>query len=122
MGLEINRQKTRVVELKQKGASLDFLGFTFRWERSQMGPGHYWNLYPSAKSLERERAKLRELTSGRHSYWPIPRLIGELNQHLKGERAVRPRGMSRSGSAFLTAAETSPGNRSGSHRRVEEDP
>ena len=30
MGLEINRDKTRVVELKQEGASLDFLGFTFR--------------------------------------------------------------------------------------------
>jgi RNA-directed DNA polymerase len=84
MGLEINRQKTRVVELRRKGASLDFLGFTFRWEQSRRGPGYYWNLYPSVKSLERERVKLRELTSGRHSYWPIPMLIGELNQHLRG--------------------------------------
>ena len=51
MGLEINREKTRLVELKQKGASLDFLGFTFRWERSRLGPGHYWNVTPSDKSL-----------------------------------------------------------------------
>ena len=28
MGLEINRDKTRVLDLKQKGASLDFLGFS----------------------------------------------------------------------------------------------
>jgi RNA-directed DNA polymerase len=84
MGLQINREKTRWVELGQAGASLDFLGFTFRRDRSRLGPGHYWNVHPSAQSLERERVKLKELTSGRHSYWPIPRLIKELNQHLRG--------------------------------------
>ena len=31
LGLEINREKTRVVQLKEAGASLDFLGFTFRY-------------------------------------------------------------------------------------------
>ncbi len=49
-----------------------------------MGPGHYWNVHPSAKSLERERVKLKDMTSGRHSYWPIPMLIRQLNQHLRG--------------------------------------
>ena len=39
---------------------------------------------PSDRSLQRERVKLKEMTSGRHSYWPIPMLIGELNQHLRG--------------------------------------
>jgi len=29
MGLELNREKTRVVDLKQMGSSLDFLGYTF---------------------------------------------------------------------------------------------
>jgi RNA-directed DNA polymerase len=84
MGLQINREKTRWVELGQEGASLDFLGFTFRRDRSRLGPGHYWNVHPSAKSLERERVKLKELTSGRHSYWPIPKLVEELNQQLRG--------------------------------------
>jgi len=28
MGLEINREKTRVIDLKQEGATLDFLGFS----------------------------------------------------------------------------------------------
>jgi len=84
MGLEINRDKTRLVELKQEGASLDFLGFTFQRDRSRLGPGHYWNLHPSDKSVECERVKLKEMTSGRHSYWPIPMLIRQLNQHLRG--------------------------------------
>ena len=37
MGLEINREKTRVMNLKQEGASLDFLGYTFRYDRDRFG-------------------------------------------------------------------------------------
>jgi RNA-directed DNA polymerase len=85
MGLEINRDKTRVIDLKQEGASLDFLGFTFRFDRDLKGRGHrYLNVVPSKKALQRERVKLRELTSGRRSFYPIPMLIKELNGHLKG--------------------------------------
>jgi len=85
MGLEINRDKTRVVDLKQEGASLDFLGFTFRFDRDRKGRGHrYLNVFPSKKALQRERAKLRELTSGRRCFYPIPMLIEDLNGHLNG--------------------------------------
>ena len=37
LGLEINRDKTRVVDLREDKASLDFLGYTFRWHRDQYG-------------------------------------------------------------------------------------
>jgi RNA-directed DNA polymerase len=85
MGLEINREKTQVIDLKQKGASLDFLGFTFRYEPDHFGHGHqYLNVGPSKKALKRERAKLHELTSGPARSVPIPVLIGNLNRHLKG--------------------------------------
>jgi RNA-directed DNA polymerase len=85
MGLEINRDKTRVIDLNEEGASLDFLGFTFRFDRDRKGRGHrYLNMAPSKKALERERAKLRELTSGRRCCWPIPMLIEDLNGHLNG--------------------------------------
>jgi RNA-directed DNA polymerase len=85
MGLEINRDKTRVIDLKQEGASLDFLGFTFRYDRDRKGRGHrYLNLFPSAKALKRERAKLRELTSSQRGCLPIPLLIEDLNGHLNG--------------------------------------
>jgi len=86
MGLEINREKTRVVKLKQQGASLDFLGFTFRYDRSrpEWGRGRYLNVIPSKKALARERAKLREMTSAQQNGVPIPQLIGELNRNLRG--------------------------------------
>ena len=32
MGLEINRNKTRVIDLKQQGEKLNFLGYMFRYE------------------------------------------------------------------------------------------
>jgi len=85
MGLEINREKTRVIDLKQEGASLDFLGFTFHYEPDHFGHGHrYLNVEPSKKALKREREKLHELTSGQARSRRIPILVGELNRHLKG--------------------------------------
>jgi RNA-directed DNA polymerase len=85
MGLEINREKTRIVNLREEGEQLDFLGFTFRNDRDLRGrSGKYLNVGPSAKALKREREKLHEMTD-RHQCWkPLPYLIEELNGHLKG--------------------------------------
>jgi RNA-directed DNA polymerase len=85
LGLEINRDKTRVVTLRQVGESLDFLGYTFRYDRDRQGRGHrYLNPMPSKKALAREREKLREMTSARVCFKPIPMLIDEINAHLRG--------------------------------------
>jgi RNA-directed DNA polymerase len=85
MGLELNRDKTRVISLREEGQTLDFLGYTFRFDRDLRGRGHkYLNVSPSRKSLERERERLREMTSARMCYKPIPALIEEINEHLRG--------------------------------------
>jgi len=85
LDLEINREKTSVVDLRQAGASLDFLGYTFRFDRDLHGRDcRYLNVFPSKKSLARERATLREMTSSRMCFKPIPLLIEELNRHLRG--------------------------------------
>ena len=84
-GLEINREKTRVVEVKPGGESLDFLGYTFRWDRDLKGQSHkYLNVLPSAQALAREREKLRNLTDVRQCRTPIPTLVHRLNRHLQG--------------------------------------
>ena len=45
--LTINRSKTRTVDLKQPSASVDFLGFTFRYDRDLFGRGgRYLNVFP----------------------------------------------------------------------------
>ena len=85
MGLEINREKTRVIDLKQEGASLDFLGYTFRYDRDLKGRGNkYLNVSVSAKALKRERKKLREMTSSRMCYKPLPGLVEEMNRQIRG--------------------------------------
>ena len=85
LGLEINREKTRIVNLRDKGASLDFLGYTFRYDLDLRGGSHrYLNMCPSIKSVSRERAKLREMTAPSMCFKPLPVLIEELNRQLRG--------------------------------------
>jgi len=85
LGLVINRDKTRVRQLQRPGESLDFLGYTLRWDRDLHGrPKRYLNLCPSKKALGRERDKLRAMTGAKMCFKPIPMMIGELNQHLRG--------------------------------------
>jgi len=85
LGLEINRDKTRVVNLKEKGASLDFLGFTFRYDDDLQGrQWRYLNVSPSKKALQRERQTLHEMTDHRQCFKPLPQLVQEINRHLKG--------------------------------------
>ncbi len=96
MGLTINRDKTRTVKLGEEGASLDFLGYTFRYERDKFGRDkRFWNMVPSAKACAREREAVRGIVNARRSFVPIPILIGQLNRHRRGWAAYFGNGRSR---------------------------
>ena len=83
--LTVNREKTQVVKLQQPGQSLNFLGFTLRYDRDRFGRDRrYLNVVPSAKSLGRARSRVRELTDKKRSFLPIDQVIGEVNVFLKG--------------------------------------
>ena len=83
--LTINRKKTRVVRVHQPGESVDFLSYTFRYDRDQYGRSHrYLNVFPSKKALQRLRDKLRSLICSERASLPIPQLIVEVNQVLQG--------------------------------------
>ena len=85
LGLVINREKTRTIQLRAEGATLDFLGYSFRYEKDLKGrPWRYLNLFPSRKSLEKEREKIRELTGPKQCFKPVSELVEELNEHLAG--------------------------------------
>jgi RNA-directed DNA polymerase len=84
-GLTVNREKTRTVKLNEPGESLDFLGYTFRYDRDLQGrPWRYLNVCPSSKSMQRERDKLREMTGPEMCFMPITALIEQINEHLRG--------------------------------------
>lgn len=85
LGLVINREKTRTVQLKAEGQTLDFLGYSFRYEKDLKGrPWRYLNVFPSAKTMEKERDKIRELTGRQQCLKPAKKLIEDLNRHVAG--------------------------------------
>lgn len=85
LDLKLNQEKTRVVNLGERGASLNFLGYTFRYDRDRKGRSHrYLNVFPSVKAVSREREKLREMTSSRMCFKPTSRLIWEVNRQIRG--------------------------------------
>jgi len=84
LGLTINREKTKVVNLGQ-GESLDFLGFTFRYDRDLYGSDKtYLNVTPSKKSLKKARDAIREKTGPNKCYKPAPKVVEDLNIFLRG--------------------------------------
>lgn len=85
LGLKLNRDKTRVVDLQAKGQSLDFLGYTFRYERDLLGrPRKYLNVAVSKKALKRARQRVHEMTSHHYCFMPLPELVQKLNRYLRG--------------------------------------
>jgi len=90
--LTINREKTSIVDLNEPAASVDFLGFTLRYDRDLYGGTHrYLNIFPSKKSQARARNRIRELTSSRRCFIPIAQMIGEASGWLHSwARYFRP--------------------------------
>jgi RNA-directed DNA polymerase len=84
LGLSINREKTKVVNL-HLAESLDFLGFTFRYDRDLYGSDKtYLNVTPSKKSLKRARDAIREKTGKKKCFKPTPEVVKDLNTFLRG--------------------------------------
>lgn len=86
LGLTINREKTRVVRLApERTESLDFLGYTFRYDYDQYGrQGRYFTAVPSRVAMARIRQELRLLISSRRNFLPVPVLIARVNVKLRG--------------------------------------
>ena len=83
-GLQINSEKTQTIDLK-KGEKLDFLGFTFRFDRDLYeGKTKYLNLEPSKKSQKKARKVVKEKTIRSKGYQPIKKIVEDLNGLLRG--------------------------------------
>lgn len=85
LGLTINREKTSIVKLAGGGESLDFLGYTFRWDRDLKGRDYrYLNVFPSKKAVARVREKIKGVC--RWSNRPLQVVMADLNRLLRGWR------------------------------------
>lgn len=94
LGLVINREKTRVVQIAKEDASLDFLGYRFRYSRSHRKGGgpRYWRVEASPKAQKRVREKLRDLTSARFCFAPVQGVVNNVNAVLRGWLAYFSKG------------------------------
>ncbi len=85
LGLVINREKTKVVQATMPGETLDFLAYSFRYDKDLHGRNcRYWNRIPSKKAMRKACASIHELTSGRWCCLPIDEVVRRLNQFLVG--------------------------------------
>ena len=88
-GLTVNRDKTKVLDMWAGRASLEFLGYEFKFMRgvrhTQNGIEDKWLWHgPSMKSVKKVCAKVKKCTLGRMSKMPISDTIRKLNVILKG--------------------------------------
>lgn len=90
LGLTLNREKTRIIDLRASKATLDYLGYTFRFDRDQYGridehghPVTYLNLFPSGKAERSIKEKIRALTRSGCKL-PLPELMLTLRRVLLG--------------------------------------
>jgi len=90
LGLELHPEKTRRVELYDGKQGFDFLGCHLRkrlsgrlWEQ-QRKRLYFLNRWPSQRSMQRVRARVRELTPRSRCHADIRTVIDDLNPVLRG--------------------------------------
>jgi RNA-directed DNA polymerase len=86
LDLTINRGKTRVVSVtRRSGESLDFVGYTFRYDWDRYGRGfRFLTAVPSDKAVARRMEQVRELTGPKRCFVPLSELVEQMNQELRG--------------------------------------
>jgi len=73
------------VKLNDIGSTLDFLGYTFRYDRDLKGRTHrYLNIVPSRKALAKARDAIRNLTGPSQCFKPTSVMISEINRWSTG--------------------------------------
>ncbi|MDT5183705.1 MAG: RNA-directed polymerase [Mycobacterium sp.] len=90
LGLRLHPDKTKVVDLRNGGEGLDFLGCHFRarmsgrlWEQRRI-VRYYLHRWPSQTAMARVRAKVRDLTGRNRVGIDIRDVIAVLNPILRG--------------------------------------
>jgi RNA-directed DNA polymerase len=82
LGVELNQEKTKVVDLL-KGETFGFLGFDLRRVRKRKGNGHYLQMTPKKKARKAIKAKVRDIIR-RSGSTPMPKVIKQINASLAG--------------------------------------
>ena len=82
IGVELNREKTKVVNLL-KGEAFGFLGFDLRRVRKRSGNGYFILVTPKKKARQAIKAKVRD-SIARSGASPMPVVVQQINATLAG--------------------------------------
>jgi RNA-directed DNA polymerase len=82
IGVELNREKTKVVNTL-KGETFGFLGFDLRRVRKRKGDGYFILMTPKKKARQAVKAKIREII-GHGGATPMPEVVKRINATLAG--------------------------------------
>jgi RNA-directed DNA polymerase len=85
MGLKINKEKTRIVNMRKQGSFFSFLGFSFRYDVSRYRKDRkYLNIFPKKQAVAKAKVKIKLLTDEKQNFKPHKEVIGQLNSFLLG--------------------------------------
>jgi RNA-directed DNA polymerase len=87
LGLTLKDAKTRIVELREGGEGLDFLGFHHRWVRGNTPASRHLCFlarWPSRQAMQHARRRIHELTDRRRLLLPVEDVVQDVNRFLRG--------------------------------------
>ena len=87
LGLTLKDAKTRIVELREGGDGLDFLGFDHRWVRGDTPASRHLCFlarWPSRQAMRHARERIHELTDRRRLRLPVEEVVQDVNRFLRG--------------------------------------
>jgi group II intron reverse transcriptase/maturase len=82
IGVELNQEKTKVVNTLQ-GSAFGFLGFDLRRVRKRKGEDYFILMTPKKKARQAVKAKVRDII-GRSGATPMPVVVKQINATLAG--------------------------------------
>jgi RNA-directed DNA polymerase len=87
LGLTLKDAKTRIVELREGGEGLDFLGFHHRWVRGDTPRSRHLRFlarWPSRQAMAHARERIHGLTDRRRLQLPVEQVAHDVNRFLRG--------------------------------------
>ena len=85
LGLELNEEKTRIVDTRKGKEGFDFLGFYHRQMKSHWYKDYYLQKWPSKKAMKRLRVNIRSILGRRFTLtWNLSDVVKRLNPLLRG--------------------------------------
>lgn len=85
LGLELNEEKTKIIDTREGNEGFDFLGYYHRQVKSGRFKRYYLQKWPGKKAMKRVKTKIRDVLGRRAILsWSLVDVVKRVNQLLRG--------------------------------------